>query len=69
MKYKPGTLCVVTSVPERAASVGVCAGMPALVQEIPDPRERKAAEDAGLTIVTIGFFSFWWREDDLGLRN
>lgn len=66
MKYKPGTRCVVLNVPERAAPF-VAVGMSALVQEIENPKERKAAEEVGLTIVRIGFFSFWWSEGDLGL--
>lgn len=67
MKYKPGTRVVVTNVPLKAAMF-VAAGMPATVLEV-DKQYAEAAEDLGLTMVQIGFFLFWWSEDDLGLHQ
>lgn len=44
-------------------------GMPAVIQTIEPPEAAEAAEIAGLTIVRVGFFTFWWSEDDLGLHQ
>jgi hypothetical protein len=75
MKYAPGTLVVVTTVPDRA-KLFVVEGTPATVLDIRactttgmGDEAAKFAEDAGLTLVLIGNFTFWWKEDDLGLSQ
>lgn len=68
MKYKPGSQVVVTRVPQKAAMF-VEVGMPAVVQTIEPPELAKAAADFGMTAVKIGFFTYWWNEDDLGLHQ
>lgn len=68
MKYKPGDTVVVTAVPEKANPF-VRVGVLAVIQEIEPPELQQAAEDAGMTTVKIESFTYWWREDDLGLRQ
>lgn len=66
MKYKPGTRVVVTKVPRMAAG-WVTVGMSATVLQIEPPSLAEAIDEMGMTLVRIGTFHFWWREDDLGL--
>lgn len=76
MKFKPGTKVVITEVPLTAARMGVVAGMPATVLEIPEYFNAKTIEDLGMTIINIPVIGimgkgadFFWSEDDLRLHQ
>jgi hypothetical protein len=66
VKYKPGKVFVVTRVPELAKPF-VIEGMPAEVVPYETDRDAVAGRLYGLVMVKIGFFTYWWRENDLGL--
>ena len=66
MKFAPGTTVIVTRVPENAKQFGVQLGASAVIQPIENEHIRLNLEAIGITVIKIGNFQFYWREDDLG---